>query len=386
MTATTLPLADQKIRRFAARAETPQKAADELYAGLAQDDLSLVILFSAPKLADDALAKEISKRFSGVPVIGCTTAGEIGPSGYQHGSIAGVSLAAPDFYAAARGIRDVRGFSVTDGRDLVQGCLRELEAKAPGWPIAQVFAMLLIDGLDACEESVVSALHRELGQIPLFGGSAGDDLSFGTTKVLWDGAYHEHSAVLVLVATNHPFRVFKTEHFASSETKLVVTGADPVRRIVTEINAEPAAEEYARMVGVNIDRLTPMIFANFPVVVRVGNAPYVRSIQKVNADGSLTFFCAIDEGIVLTVATGLDIELDLERLFDEIRNDIREPEVIIGCDCILRNLELRQKGLIQRISKLLAKHNVIGFNTYGEQFQAMHVNQTFTGVAIGRRD
>jgi len=26
---------------------------------------------------------------------------------------------------------------------------------------------------------------------------------------------------------------------------------------------------------------------------------------------------------------------------------------------------------------------VIGFNTYGEQFNGMHLNQTFTGVAIG---
>ena len=31
----------------------------------------------------------------------------------------------------------------------------------------------------------------------------------------------------------------------------------------------------------------------------------------------------------------------------------------------------------------MAKNNVIGFATYGEQFNAMHVNQTFTGVAIG---
>ena len=28
-------------------------------------------------------------------------------------------------------------------------------------------------------------------------------------------------------------------------------------------------------------------------------------------------------------------------------------------------------------------NNVVGFGTFGEQFQAMHVNQTFTGVAIG---
>jgi hypothetical protein len=35
-----------------------------------------------------------------------------------------------------------------------------------------------------------------------------------------------------------------------------------------------------------------------------------------------------------------------------------------------------------QISNVLKKHRVYGFSTYGEQFGAMHVNQTMTGVAI----
>ena len=35
------------------------------------------------------------------------------------------------------------------------------------------------------------------------------------------------------------------------------------------------------------------------------------------------------------------------------------------------------------MSEIFAENNVVGFSTYGEQFEAMHVNQTFTGVAIG---
>lgn len=386
MNATPRDITDQKIRRTVTSATDAVLAADKISTDLMQDAISLVILFFSPTLSSDLFATEIGRRFPGIPVVGCTTAGEITPLGHRHNSITGVSFAGPDFHAAVRGIPDVRCFSVADGRDLVQSALHDLEERAPNWPPEQVFAMLLIDGLDACEESVVSAIHRELGPIPLFGGSAGDELSFGTTKVLWESAFRQHSAALVLVATNHPFRVFKTEQFTSSGEKMVVTAADPVRRTVREINAEPAAEEYARMVGVSIDRLTPMIFANYPVVVRVGNMPYVRSIQKVNADGSLTFFCAIDEGIVFTVAKGMDIEKDLLRVFEDIQLAIDRPELIIGCDCILRSLELDEKEIGKRISDLMRINNVVGFNTYGEQFHAMHVNQTFTGVAIGRRN
>ncbi|MFL5280538.1 MAG: hypothetical protein ACJ8AW_05980, partial [Rhodopila sp.] len=34
-----------------------------------------------------------------------------------------------------------------------------------------------------------------------------------------------------------PFHVFKRQHFFATDTRMVVTGADPARRVVTEINA-----------------------------------------------------------------------------------------------------------------------------------------------------
>ena len=37
------------------------------------------------------------------------------------------------------------------------------------------------------------------------------------------------------------------------------------------------------------------------------------------------------------------------------------------------------------MSELYRRNNVVGFNTYGEQYRSMHVNQTLTGVAIGKR-
>ena len=47
--------------------------------------------------------------------------------------------------------------------------------------------------------------------------------------------------------------------------------------------------------------------------------------------------------------------------------------------------ETRPKGEDQQISELLKAFNVIGLNTYGEQFSGMHINQTFTAVAIGQK-
>ncbi|MEZ4238340.1 MAG: FIST C-terminal domain-containing protein [Myxococcota bacterium] len=119
--------------------------------------------------------------------------------------------------------------------------------------------------------------------------------------------------------------------------------------------------------------------------VRVGGVTYVRSIQKVNPDESLTFFCAIDEGIVLTVAEGVGLVDNLQEAFQKVRRVVGEPTLVLGCDCILRNLEADQRGLKGEVGALMQANNVVGFATYGEQFNAMHVNQTFTGVAIGAR-
>jgi hypothetical protein len=119
-------------------------------------------------------------------------------------------------------------------------------------------------------------------------------------------------------------------------------------------------------------------------VVRIGNADFVRSIQQANPDGSLTFFCAIDAGIVFRLAQGLDMVENLDNMLADVRQRIGPPALILGCDCILRHLEAKESHLRERIGELLAGCNVVGFSTYGEQYFGMHINQTFTGIAIGR--
>ncbi len=378
------------IRRGATLASDPDEAAAELFAALDQPDLALVLVFVSPRYDLKALAAALQHRFGNALLVGCTSAGEIAPMGYMTGGISGLSLAGPDFAVACERIETLQDFNLQSGQEVVGRLLDQLVRAVPQTTGAsgreRMFAFTLIDGLSGAEEAVVSALHGALDDIPLFGGSAGDDLRFKRTFILHDGKFRSDCALLVLVSTTRPFRVFKTEHFEATERKMVVTEADPVHRIVSEIDAEPAAAEYARQVGIRDDTLTPLIFANHPVVVRVGGSSFVRSIQKVNNDGSLTFFCAIDEGIVLTVARGVDLAENLLEQFAQLEADIGRPALVIGFDCILRALELDERNIRAEVGQLMAGHNVTGFSTYGEQFHAMHVNQTFTGVAIGYGD
>ncbi|HET9959606.1 MAG TPA: nitric oxide-sensing protein NosP [Polyangiaceae bacterium] len=374
------------IRRAGVRESDPAKAARALADAILQPDTRFAVFYCSPKYDLDQLGAALAQEFEGVDLIGCTTAGEISPLGYTCDTLVGASLAGPEFTVVTSRIDELSRFEVANGEALASSMLEALASRGgPGSATASTFAFLLIDGLSQQEEAIVSSIYQGLGNVPLFGGSAADETRFQRTFVFHQGKFRADAALVTLVRTERPCIVFKTQHFVSSEQRMVVTRASPERRVVTEINGAPAGREYARMVGLEVDKLTPLIFSTYPVVVRVGGAYFVRSIQKVNDDESLTFFCAIDEGIVLTVARGIDFVANLEHAFADVSRKIGAPELVLGCDCVLRNIEVSQRNLRDSVSRIFRDNNVIGFATYGEQFNAMHVNQTFTGVALGRR-
>ncbi|KAA3653448.1 MAG: FIST domain containing protein [Proteobacteria bacterium] len=372
------------IRLGHSRAQDARLAVQEFHAAVAQTDAALVVFFCSSLYDLEVLADEMARRFAGVAVIGCTTAGEIGPAGYCRHSLSGASFAADGCTAVVGALDALQQFEVAQGQALASGLLAQLKAQRPAASAANSFGMLLIDGLSIREEAVAHTIQSTLGSLPVVGGSAGDDLKFSRTWVYHDGAFHADGAVLALLHTELPFMAFKTQHFLTEAERLVVTEADASRRIVYEINGLPAAEEYARLIGATQAGLGPAQFAAHPIVVLIDGTDYVRSIQKVNADGSLTFYCAIEEGLVLRVARGQDIVADLAQTLDRVRELIGPPELIFSCDCILRHLEMEARAQREAVAELLVGNNAVGFSTYGEQYGGVHINQTLTGIAIGR--
>jgi hypothetical protein len=377
-------VADDTIRIAQSCAQDPREAVAELARGLAQSDASLVLFFCSSRYDREALAAEIAARFAGVPVVGCTTAGEIGPAGCREHSIAGASFARSVCTPVIGRLEGLEAFRSPDGVAVAQDLRRRLGDLAGADTEQNTFAFLLVDGLFGHEEQVAHALQQGLGDVPLVGGSAGDSLDFEGTYIYWDGRFTRDAAVLVLAATTLPITEFKTQHFTATDERLVVTEADPARRLVREINGLPAAEEYARLLGVDPAELGPVQFAASPVVVLVDGSEYVRSIQRVEEDG-LKFYCAIDRGVVLRMARGVDLIDNLEAALEGARAQIGPPQLVLTFDCILRKLEIDQSGQRDAVAEVLRRHNAVGFNTYGEQYCGVHVNQTLTAIAFGGR-
>ncbi len=370
------------VRRANSTHTDAATAVAELAEQVDTSGFSVLLFFCSPSYDLGVLAEQITSTFDG-PVVGCTTAGEIvSGSGYLEGGIVGVSITSQEVIAHPRLVSSLDHVDASSSAELIRDVEQNLRL-SDGLDPASMFGLLLVDGTSMLEEQVVASLYANMNGVSIIGGSAGDGLDFGTTYVYLDGAFHTDAAVLTLFETTLPFETFRVQHFEPTDTRMVITEADPPRRIVTEINGEPAAQEYARAVGLEVEELSPQVFAAYPVMLRINGEYFVRSIQKVNDDGSLTFFCAIDNGLVLTVAQGANLLEHLEKNLDELAERVPGLQLLLGCDCILRRLELVQRDIIDQAAPVLERFNFVGFSTYGEQYDGIHVNQTLTGLALG---
>ncbi len=368
-----------KIGQTSSRNE--QQAVREFFSQVCPEDMDVVIFFCSSMYDLAKLGTELKRKFS-CPLIGCTTSGEISPKGYQEGGIVGAGLASSELKLHTRLMSPLDQSGSARVQEIADEIRKELSFSAR-FDRNMMFGFLMIDGLSISEELIISLLYNRLDGVSIIGGSAGDDLRFAQTMVYWDGQFIPNAAVFSLFETTLPFYVFNTQHFRPTENKLVITEADPSRRIVTEINAEPAAQEFARILSIPVSALDPTIFSKYPLMLKIGDTWYVRSIQKVNEDASLSLFSAIDTGLVLTIGEGDNLVNNLEETLHRIYREVPNPGIILGCDCILRKLEIVEKGLSKEVDKLLCGTSFVGFSTYGEQYDCVHVNQTLTGVAIG---
>jgi hypothetical protein len=358
----------------------PREAVSTLVAQIEGEDLAGVLFFCSSKYDLDEIAGALRESFA-CPVVGCTTSGEIA-STYQKEGIVAVGFPASHFRLHTALIAGMRHFGLREAaslRDEIQQRLVFSDRVGDG----RMFGLVLIDGLSLMEERVIASLHNAFNGMEIVGGSAGDDLAFRSTSVFVDGRFHSNAAVLIAIETTLPFQVFRWQHFEPTSRDLVVTAANPDTRTVSELDGSPAASVYARMLGLREDELNAGVFSRHPVMIQIGQEWYVRSIQRVNPDGSLTFLSAIDNGLPLTVAAGAGFLDVLRKQIDRLRHDIGVPYLTLGCDCVLRRLEMQGEGIQGEVARRLTEINFLGFSTYGEQINGIHVNQTLTGIAIG---
>lgn len=375
-------VSDGSPRRASAPLDGPDPVA-HLSLLLGPGPFALVLIFAASSADLPTILRRARDVFPRTEIAGCTTSGEICESGYTDGHLVAIGFPVTGFAAETVLIDPVDAVESRVVVAQLQRARQNLQRRRGDF--TNELAILLVDGLSGREEQLIASLAGGLGPVPTVGGSAGDNRLLRRTHVFTDGQIHSRAAVLCLLRAHSPVRTFSFDGTRPSRTQMVVTSADPAKRAILRINDEPAAQEYARLLGRPIDSLGPEIFATRPVLVRAGARHHVRAIQHVGPGDSLIFFGAVAEGMVLTLSEETSLSAHLEGAMQDLRRD-GSPQMVLGFDCIFRRIAAESLQQVGDVSRILAENRVAGFSTYGEQIGTMHVNQTFTGVAFYQPD
>lgn len=351
-------------------------AAADLLSILAPADPDLVLIFASPSGMLPVLA---AKMRQGLPadtrIVGCSSAGELSGEGYCNGTAVAIGFPARSFRSEVLVMDELSRLPVSRWMN----GLRDMMARFKPDPGRRLFGVLLVDGSSRQEEVLVATLDAALPHVMIMGGSAGNDLDFSETLVIADQAVLLDAAIFCLIETDLDVRDLIFDHFRATDNRMVVTRANPAERLLIEINAEPAAEEYARLVGVSVAELSRLVFARHPLLVNKGGRYFVRAIRDQTEGGGLLLMSSIDTGAVMSLGLAEDLTEGLEAMLRDLPSP---PSLILSFDCILRRLAMEHAGLGAVIKDTFKRYNMAGFSTYGEQYGGIHMNQTFVGLAF----
>ncbi len=346
--------------------------------------VGFLLLLISPDYDPEAIAEGLARYVPHIPNAGCSTSGAIAiERTIDHGILA-IAFPKDTFEIVTSPLFDHAHLTFEDGVDLARN-LRASLAQIEGPNDGRLFALTLLDGLSRREELLLAALEQVMDSISVVGGSSGDNLSLTKTFAVRNGEVQNGASVIVLVRTPVDFRSFKSDRFLPTDKRLIVTACDPANRLVRELNAEPAADAYARAIGVPRETLDHSVCCGNPLLVQVDGELFCRSVQAVNPDGSLVFYSAVETGVVFILGEVTGLTESLAHSMATIEAEMGDIDLILGFDCVQRKVEAEHIGAGPALRDLYRRHRVAGFWTYGEQYHGLHLNYTFTGLAIGRK-
>jgi hypothetical protein len=359
---------------------------------LTGDDPQLLVAFCCGSYDLPELLAGIGEAAGDVPLIGCSTAGEISTAGPGDAGVVVTALGGPGF-SVATAAADAAGGRLREAGADVAGCLDQLPDKP------HRVLLLLTDGLAGDQSEIVRGAYRVVGaEVPLVGGCAGDDLRMESTAQLHDGRVLRNAVVAAAIASDAPLGIGVRHGWRRVGRPMMVTASTGNR--VHALDDAPALDVYLDRLDAPVAaRHDPQAFTGFALTHPLGLSRrsgeevrfvtgadfHDRSLQCVAQvpQGGLTWFMDGDGASVLE-ATNAACRDALDALGGQA------PLGLMAFDCIARRGVLGQPGIqaeVDRIAGFAAGAPVAGFYTYGEIARTHGIsgfhNQTLVVLAVG---
>jgi hypothetical protein len=367
-----------------AEAESKIAGAEARAAAVAgRDDAKLLIVFAS---SGHNLAELLEGIAPGdIPLVGCSTAGEIGCSGPGDKGIVVMALGGDGFAiqtavatAVSTRLRTAGAEVATSLHDLPEREHRTL--------------LVLSDRRAGDQQEIVRGAYGVAGSVvPLVGGCAGDQLH-GTTVL-------EDAVVGVAIGSDAPLGI-GVRHGWRRVGEPVLVSKSAGNRVLT-LDDRPALDVYLERLGApQAAYCDPVTFTRFALTHPLGlgrrsGEDHVRFVGEADfLDRSLGCIAEVPQGAIAWFMEG-DAHSVLEATDSACNGALQalgdEPPLgVLAFDCIARRGVLGDDGIaeeVERITEACSGSPVAGFYSYGEIARTRGVsgfhNQTLVVLALG---
>ncbi len=191
------------------------------------------------------------------------------------------------------------------------------------------------------------------------------------------------ASVLILMEIDMPFEVGYTINYTPTPFTMKITDANFKKRLVKEIDYTPIVNIYGKLSGKDASELNFYDLMSNPLGVSYNNQVFLRSPIRVNSDGSMSFQCFLKEGQEVIRMHQQSMVKELEELIRRLERKLGNVECLLVFNCAYRYLEMLRDKTSYNIKSVFNGIDMIGMNSFGQQLNGMHMNQSLTYIAFG---
>jgi hypothetical protein len=357
---------------------------------------NMLWVFGAISYDQQKLLDGIAAAAPGVPVIGCTTDGEISTHGLSINSVVVMALASDATRYHSASVEHLSKDSYDAGFQIGKA-FQGLECR-----YVQIFS----DGLSGNADHIIQGIRAQLGDnIKIAGGTAGDGGGFKRTFQYFGNRVLTDS--IVAVAFEGQFSLGTGTGCGWFPVGIAKKVTKSVGNAVYELDGQPALQAYERFLGKHAERL-PAVGVEYPLGLLDSDGEneeegyfLCRATMGVDRQaGAIIFAGDVPEGSLVKMTIGNDGDIinaakkAAQSAMDRLRknNPALKPKAIFLYSCMARKIVLgtRTDEEIMAVKEAIGGDvPIIGFYTYGEyaplgeRIHSCFHNETATLTVIG---
>ncbi|WP_419660072.1 two component system sensor histidine kinase, FIST domain [Desulfosarcina variabilis str. Montpellier] len=385
-----------------------ENAARQAFQGTSRYPLTVVFVFTSVCYDISSLLSGIAHIVGDVPILGTTTAGEICNTASTN-SVLVIALASPYLH-----LRSGVGRHVSADWQRAAAQALETDDLTPYFsgydnPIwseltrrgKSVFGLVFTPGntrhADSRSFEILEMLkQRSVARVPFFGGASADDWNMEANAVIFGKKAYPDSLLVAIFETSLRVGISIGHGFTPSDKQTVATVVEGHE--VVELDAQPAADRYAQLLGYDREALTGKhltLSTGRPVGIRDRLGQHYINVASFFSDqGGVRFSQPVVQGSRLTL-----MESSSDRLIQAgretlrralLRGGIDHPAVVFVFSCALRShfMQERYPEEISAMQDLLPHSPILGFYSFGEQGVSdagvsIHGNGMIAALVIG---